>query len=878
MATTPFQTEDYATPAATVVERLHTDAIHGLDEREAERRYESDGPNALETTARRTLAAVILAQLRSPVVIVLCTANAISIGLGEYFDAAAIAVVVVINTVLGTILERQAERSMLALATLSIGTATVLRDGRRRVIDAVRLVAGDIVELEAGDVVQADGRLMEAIQLLVDESALTGESLPVSKDVATVEQGSALADRTNMLYRSTHVRDGKGRMVVTATGSRTEVGRIATLVASARQNTTPLEKRLQALTIRMVVLTMAVATVVFVSGLIAGRSAAHLVTIILALAVAAIPEGLPIVATIALARGMLAMARRNVVVKYLSAVETIGSVDVICTDKTGTLTENAVVVDDIVTRLRHTRMTDDVGSYADVKAVLETGALCNNATLDEERSIGDPLEIALLAAARRGRVDTAALRTARRRLAEIPFTSTSKMMATIHDDAGLRRIHVKGAVEVLLEHCVHDDGTPLDADETSWWLGQTERLAEDGRRVLGYASGRVTDDIETIPRDLRMLGITGMIDPLRGDIGDAIDRCRQAGIRVVMITGDHPATARTIARHLKLEAAGTVITSSMLHDGVTAAMAATTSVYARVTPEHKLQLVTALQQGGHVVVMTGDGVNDAPALKKADVGVAMGNRGTAVAKDVADVVVLDDSFASIVAAISYGRTIFDNIRSFLIYLLSGNLSELVVIGMTTVLDAPYQLLAMQILFINLLSDVLPALSLAATEGSHDVMERKPRPTSEALVGRRHWAAIVAYGVVMGAASMGAVEAAHMIGSPTPHEEQANNVFFFTLALAQMLHVFVMGSGPRISRAILRNRYVWYALGLNILIMAVLHIPTVTREALGIVDLDPRHWAVVVVMSVGALAVNLVIKRFVRPCPPGHGTSGSSAWV
>ncbi|MDZ4746153.1 MAG: cation-transporting P-type ATPase [bacterium] len=857
----------HAMDVAALAEKLGADVTNGLTSEDAERRLTENGHNVIMAEEGRSVFAIVIAQIKNPIVYVLLVAAVVSLVLGESLDAIAIAIVLAINTGIGFYLEFQAERSMQELKDLSATKAVVWRAGERKEIDATEVVLGDVVLLEEGYLVPADGRIVELAGLQVNESSLTGESIPVDKSDQQIDANTQLADRTCMVYGATHVTRGRGRILITATGMHTEVGRIAELVGSSDQSTTPLEKKLQSLSIKMIAITVVIAGIVLVSGLASGRQLMEIVTIMLALSVAAIPEGLPIVATIALASGALRMARRNVIVKQLSSVETIGSADVICTDKTGTLTENRVGVESVVTaNATHLLTEDALLADADAAQILTAGFLCNNAVMETANASGDPIEVALRNAAVTAKLDTSELLQRAPRIAEEPFSSETKVMATLHQREQGFVVYAKGATEELLKYCTSSSNgaggqekgpSGFDAQR---WLDAEHQLAANGFRVLGFATADFAQKPQKMLADLMFIGLVGMVDPLRADVKPAIQECIEAGIRVIMITGDHPATALKIGKELGIETADRVVTGSSIDGGAWDDERLTANVFARVNPEHKLALVTALQEQDSVVVMTGDGINDTPALRKADVGVAMGQRGVAVAKEVADVVIKDDAFTSIVAAVREGRIIFDNIRAFVIYLLSGNLSELLVIGATAVMNVPFQLVPLQILFINLLSDVLPALALAFTEGRSDIMRSKPHGLQDPLVASRHWRAIVVYGIVIASCSMGAVVWAGTMTHDGNSVLQQNNVFFFTLVLSQMIHVFNMGGRNRLSRSVLRNRYVWAALGMNVVLIALAHAFVFTREVLSIQTIGFREWLVVIAFSLLSFIVNYLAKR------------------
>lgn len=815
----------------------------GLTSEEAERRLDEGGPNRLREIEHRSVAAILWEQFKSLVVLLLVAAMGVSFLLGQTVEGLAIAAVLALNTAIGFFTEWRAVRSMEALQELGQMTARVRRDGRERTAPAEELVPGDIVQLRGGDLVPADLRLIDADRLQVDESALTGESVPVDKDPAPVAPDAPLAERHSMAYKGTAVAKGRGTGLVVGTGMETELGAISAMVETAGQNDTPLEQKLDQLGRRLVWLTLAIAGAVAGTGLLAGRDLLLMVETGIALAVAAIPEGLPIVATVALAHGMWVMLRRNAYIRRLSAVETLGATTLICTDKTGTLTENRMTARRMVLAGETVDLEplpeDTPGRLRDA---IDVGVLCNGAEWspdapDQHR--GDPLEVALLQlGAQAGRPrealleDTPVVRT-------VEFNRETKMMATYHEEESALRVAVKGAPEAVLEACdrVHtEDGSrPLDADERAEWLEKSDALAQDGLRVLALAQKAVGDAEASPYEGLGLLGLVGLLDPPREDVRPVIERCQEAGIRVVMVTGDHPETARTIAGAVGLRMndhaveQGEEFASIEALDEADRARLLRAAVFARVTPKQKLDLVDLYQASGQVVAMTGDGVNDAPALRSADIGVAMGQRGTDVAREAADMVLQDDAFSSIVAAISQGRIIFDNIRKFVVYLLSGNVGEILAVGAAAGFGFPLPLLPLQILYLNVLNDVFPALALGVGRGTGEVMDRPPRDPEEAVVTPYHWGLIGGYGVVIALTILGAFLAAlQRFGMPV---DQAVTVSFLTLSISRLLHVFNMRrpESGLLDNEISRTPYVWGALALclGLLLLAVYWPPLAT---------------------------------------------------
>lgn len=844
---------------------LHTHAENGLSTQEAGIRLEQYGPNAISEEKRRRLWHILVAQFKSPIVFLLVFAAGVSFWLGEWIDALAILIVLLVNTSIGFYMEFQAERSMNALRKLSTAPAKVLRDRQLTEINSDLLVPGDIVFAEAGDLVPADGRIISLSQLQVDESPLTGESMPVEKHPEKTAEDTVLAERTDMLYKGTYISKGNAYLAITATGMKTELGKVASLVESAEQAATPLEKKLEQFSKRLIKITVVLVVAIFIIGLLYGQKLFDILETSIALAVAAIPEGLPIVATMALAQGMIKMARHKVIVKKLSAVETLGGTSVICTDKTGTLTKNKIEVTKVLAP----------GARAE-NLILEVSVYCNTAEIylkdKTEKELGDPLEIGLLKFAIRKGINIASYRESKPKVKEEPFSSETKIMATMHKGPEGLIVYAKGAVEELLQRCGRitsgDEEVPLDPNTSLLWLQKAEQLAAGGLRVIAAAYKKSSAVSEALSQDLVFLGLIGMIDPPREEVFAAIQECRSAGINIVLITGDHPSTAKNISEQLHITDAGK--TSVMLgkqmkdFDQLSASEKeawSTTPVFARVSPKQKLDLISVLQERRQVVAMTGDGINDAPALKKADIGVAMGLRGTQVAQEVADMIIKDDSFSSIVLAIKQGRVIFENIRKFVIYLLSSNLSELFAIAVSATFNFHFQLLPLQILFINLISDVLPALALGVSEGSVNIMEHAPRKMSEPIIDRKRWHAIFIYAAIMGLCSLIAVYVSHI----TLHEKEAwepdvcNNILFYSLIFSQLLHVFNMGSNrlPLFRSEVVKNKYVWLSLVISFLIIILFYLIEPIRNVLSVREMTAFDWLLAGITGI----TSLLITRF-----------------
>ncbi len=864
----------WARSVAEVHHVLGTPA-EGLSSKEARRRHRRDGPNRLVAKKARSAWAILAAQFRSLLVAILIAAAAAALSFGRLLEGAAVVGVLLVNAVIGFWMELRATRSVEALRRL-VGThITVERGGDLQRIPAEQLVLGDVVVLEAGDVVTADIRVTEANRLALDESILTGESAPVPKRTSSVAADAPLAERYSMLFNGTVVARGSGRGVVVATARQSELGQIADLIESEQDETTPLERRLDHLGRRLAWLSGAIALMVAAASAYSGRSLLQAVEVAIALAVATVPEGLPIVATLALARGMWRMAERNALVRRLSAVETLGSTSVIVTDKTGTLTENRLTVTHLWLRghllelpppeanagasnasFYERQAPAATGASSLAMRALRIGVLCNNADLaatPRHRGVGDPLELALLSAGAQFGLQQDAEKREAPELREEAFDSETQLMATFHGGAE-SLVAVKGSPEKVLAACTEvatpTGQLPLDDGKRAEILTHVEQLAQQGLRLLAVADKH--DSAEASPYErLCFVAILGMRDPPRSDVRTVIDACGAAGVRVVMATGDHPATAEQIASQVGLPTQAGVVLGSQLKDWLAEGELNDVAVFARTSPRQKLELLKGYRQQGAVVAMVGDGVNDAPALKASDIGVAMGKRGTEVAKEAADIVLQDDQLATIVAAMREGRVIFDNLRKFAVYLLSCNASELLAVGGATLAGLPLPLLPLQILFLNLVTDVFPALALSACEAAPGVMQRPPRPRAEPLLTTTHWWRIAAHGVLITATVLVSLALATTVLGLGTHE--AVTVSFLTLGFAQTVHVFNMRStAPSILNEVSKNAWVWGAVALccSLLLAAVLWPRAM--HLLGTRSLSLTAWSLVLACSAAPL--------------------------
>ena len=874
----------HARSAADVLAALDVSVDTGLSEHEAGRRLQHYGANTIGGRQRVGAFAVLVHQCQSLVVGLLAVAAGLAFYFGEWEEGSAIAGVLALNTLIGFVTEIKAVRSIEALRVLGTRSARVNRDGRTLLVPAERLVPGDVVLLDAGDVITADLRLVEASNLEVDESTLTGESVGVGKTIAPVDANARVSDRSSMLFKGTSITRGNGIGVVAATGMDTELGHISRLVEESEPEKSPLEKKLMRLSGQLVWVTLILSALIGGIGLAQGKDAFLMVEAAIALAIAAIPEGLPIVATLALARGMWRMVRQNALIERLSAVETLGATTVILTDKTGTLTENRMTVRRVwlpsgqftvgKNGLEASHEASQVFPIQnrELDRFLEIAVLCNNATLGRvsDEDTGDPMELALLRAGRLAGFERDELLNKSPEIVEHAFDTTTKMMATVHHSDGAYVFAVKGAPEAVLANaqCVagKDSDAVMDEATRAEWLARVDKLGAEGLRVLAFAAHRKPAPDGPPFESLTFLGLVGLEDPPRADVPDAISACHEAGIRVIMITGDHAVTARSIARAVGLGgAAPRVIEGRDLADltGEANARFLQTEIFARVSPTEKLQLVRAYQAAGEIVAVTGDGVNDAPALRQADIGVAMGLRGTDVAREAAAMVLLNDAFPTIVVAIREGRVIFGNIRRFATYLLSCNLSEVMIVGLAMLSGLPLPLLPLQILFLNLVTDVFPAFALAMGEGERGVLKRPPRNPKEPILDRTQWLAIVLHGVSLTAATFGALALSRLwLGLD---ERAAVTITFFTVAFAQLWHVFNMRhpTSGLFRNEITRNPWIWAALALcaGILVTAA-YVPSLS-QMLHLVAPDIEMCGIILAMSMAPLILGLVITSFGR---------------
>ncbi|MFW5996021.1 MAG: cation-translocating P-type ATPase [Halanaerobiaceae bacterium] len=887
--------ELYQKSAGEVMKKFESTRDRGLNSSEVEKRLSEYGYNELKETGKISPWDIFIDQFKNIIVILLLAATGLSLSIGEYLEAAAVLVVILINALFGFFTEYRAQKSVRALKDMVTTKAKVIRKGKLQEIDSKEVVPGDILVVEEGDRITADGRLLEADNLAVDEAALTGESKPVGKSSGPLKEKVPLAERKNMVYMGTAVTRGNGVVVVTGTAAETEMGRIGSMLEETVNERTPLEEKLDQLGRSLVGITLGVAAVVAVMGVVTGNPVVEMLKTGIALAIAAVPEGLPAVATITLAIGMKKMAGHNALVKSLPAVETLGSTTVICTDKTGTLTENQMTVKNIYLPGREIEVTGtgynpggkfregdrvlEIQVEENLAAFLKAGTLCSNAVVNKKGKlwevVGDPTEGGLVTVARKAGFDREEMETSGyRRLEEIPFDSDKKYMAVSYETPEEEMVYVKGAPEVMLDMCerirIGEKEEELDEERYDHLLTKNNEMAREGLRVLAMAARKKENESleEDIKSGLVFLGFAGILDPPRPDVKEAIGNAQSAGVRTIMITGDHKDTALAIGKEIGIEDESYEAVTGMEMDDYSpeqlAEKIAKNSVFARVSPKNKLDIIDGLNKNNEVTAMTGDGVNDAPALKKADIGVAMGQRGTAVAREAADMILLDDSFSTIVDAVRRGRVIFDNIKKFIHYLFSCNLSEIIFILVGIMLQVPTPLLALQILWLNLVTDVFPALVMAWEPPEGDVMKKPPRNPGEAILTGSFKLRIGVQALII---TLGPLFT-YLYALGSYGVAASRTIGFVTLALVQLFHVFNVRrrDGLGFDSTLLENKYLWGAVVLTFALQIFAVYTPFMQAVLDTVALTPGMWLPVVVGSilpVAVLQVIALIRRMLR---------------
>ncbi|WP_100487048.1 cation-translocating P-type ATPase [Sporolactobacillus pectinivorans] len=878
----------FSKSADGVFKAFNVEPLQGLSSEEALIRLKKYGENKLKGKPAKSLAALFFSQLRDMLIYVLMGAAVVTLLIGEYADAVIILLVVLLNAVIGVFQEYKAGKAIEALKRLTVPKALVRRDGEVKELDSGELVPGDVIVLDTGRFVPADLRLVESVNLQIEESALTGESVPSEKNAEDVfsDPKTPLGDQLNMAFMSTLATYGRGEGIVVGTGMNTEIGKIARVLDEDDDDLTPLQKKLADLGKMLGYIAIAICVAIFIIALIQKRDLFEMFLTAISLAVAAIPEGLPAIVAIVLALGVTRMSRIHAIVKRLPAVETLGSVNIICSDKTGTLTQNKMTV---VHTYMYRKFIDvpkgepaDTGTQ-DMKDMIESFVLCSDATYENDESTGDPTEVALVVLGEKYHLPKRALDSAHERIAERPFDSDRKLMSTLNREGNGFRIHTKGAIDNILKIATHAraDGkvVPLTAEMKNDYLRAAEKMSDRALRVLGaaYKDTEKVLEPDEMEKDLTVLGLVGMIDPPRLEVRDAIGKAKSAGITPVMITGDHQHTAAAIAKELGISAAPNQVISGSeidaIPDDVFNKEMNRYRVFARVSPEHKVRIVKAFQSQGNIVSMTGDGVNDAPSLKRADIGVAMGITGTDVSKGASDMILMDDNFATIVAAIEEGRNIYNNIRKSVVFLLSCNLGEIIAIFASVLFSWPVPLMPTQILWINLITDTFPAIALGVDPGDRNIMKEKPRSPKESFFAGGAALRAILGGTLIGILTLAAFyfglneHGFGMASKGIPEDvlTYAETMAFVVLAASQLFYALAMRhSFQSIFRiGLLSNKYLIASILFGLVLQCAVISTSFLSGAFHVQMLSLRDWSIVIALSLIPLAVNECIKAGMR---------------
>ena len=866
----------YNYPINKILDEFKTSS-KGISQQEAEKRLEKYGLNEIKEEKKISIFQIFFSQFKSPLIIILLAAIILTLIIGKYTDSILISIIVIVNALLGFAQEYKAEKSIEALKKLTSLKATVIRDGNEKRILAKELVPGDIIRLEEGEKIPADARLLETISLETHESALTGESTSVAKETNLIKGKKSVAEQSNMIFSGTTITKGRGKAVVVRTGMKTEIGKIAEMMQSEKKEQTPLQLTLAKFGKLLGVAVIVICIIVFLTGLLRGNEIIEMFESAIALAVAAIPEGLPTVVTITLALGVTRLVRKNALVRKLHSVETLGCTNVICTDKTGTLTKDEMTVKELFVNNRLIEVTGQgyskKGGFLDstlndYELLLRVSSLCNNASINHEKIFGDPTETALLVCAAKANLSRENLEQDFPRIYEIPFDSERKMMTTIHKNKDKEIAFVKGGPKQIIDKCsfYYEDRRiiKLTKSKKEELLNKNREMASKALRILGMAFRELPKKIkysaENIEKELVFVGFAGMIDPPRAEVKDAINLCRKAGIRVIMLTGDQRTTAKAIGIQIGLiDKDDKVITGTdimELSDREFDNVVKEVNIFARISPSDKIRIVDSLKKYGNIVAMTGDGVNDAPALKKADIGIAMGITGTDVSKEASDMILTDDNFASIVNSVEEGRGIYDNIKKFVEYLLSSNLGEILVIFVAMLIGFPLPLIAIHILWINLATDGLPALALSVDPIELGIMERKPRKKESQIFSKNIILRMMAVGIIMCAGTL----ALFKFYDPINNLIYAQTMAFSTLMMFQMFNVLNCRSerNSLFKIGVFSNRYLIGAIAISILLQ-IMVIQTRLGTFFKTTPLLLIDWIYVVLMSSTVLIFGEIIK-------------------
>ncbi len=870
-----------------VLKELNVDVLSGLSEEEAKVRLEKYGTNQLQSKKKKNIFQLFVAQLQEWLIYILLAAVVITLFMGEYIDATIIILVIITNAVLGVIQEVKAGKAIEALQKMSIPKALVRRNGEVKEVNSHEVVPGDILILDAGRFISADIRLIESANLQIEESALTGESVPAEKDASQIHSNikTALGDRMNMAFMSTLVTNGRGIGLVVETGMNTEVGKIAHLINTEKKEKTPLEIRLDKLGKTLGMFALGICVLIFIIALLQGRDIAEMFILSVSLAVAAIPEGLAAIVAVVLSIGVTGMSKKKAVIKKLPAVETLGSVNIICSDKTGTLTQNKMTVKTYFNLESEIAVEREAENSAteDAKLLAKAMILSSDATYENGQGTGDPTEIALLLFGDDVGIDRKELNTQASRVSELSFDSDRKLMSTLYKENDKFTVYTKGAIDNLIKIStqVLENGkvVPITEEHKKSYLKATEKMSDNALRTLGVAYKPVDSIIDgaEMEKELILIGLVGMIDPPRAEVKDSIEKAKLAGIITIMITGDHKNTAFAIARELGIaESIDQAITGGELDDFSDEELTekiVNYRVFARVSPEHKVKIVRALKSHDNIVSMTGDGVNDAPSLNAADIGVAMGITGTDVAKGASDMILMDDNFATIVSAIEQGRNIYSNIKKSVIFLITCNLGEVIAMFITLLIGLQAPLIATQLLWINLITDSFPAIALGMDPGNPDVMKEKPRNAKESFFAGGAGLHLILGGILIGALTIGAFWFGYYEHGYSPFDksapqntvENARTMAFMTLVMCQLFFsLAVRNSSKSIFQiGIFSNKYLVGAIVLGVLLqLFVISVPFM-RNAFHLQMLDLEGWIIAISLGLVPLIVNEIVKIFIR---------------